>query len=241
MSEYFSKDKEYVYLDSDYMEFYIPLEFFDQSKRFAQDFSSYIETLGLFYVGIFEKGKLKTYRIMNQPYTITVYVYDSENTTVDLPTGSTPCKVLKYNKGAKLMNSRVIQDAQSSLQYLDMAMGGKVPGGIPYDKLAAIFQKNKAVNNVDFGVRPEVEELVVGLNYRNPKNLSQPFSLIYGGDLNVSPYDYITVGTRQICQYASTFASITFEDMDSMITTSINRARTKGHEQYSPIEQVIKM
>lgn len=241
MSEYFSKDKEFVYLSSDYMEFYIPLEFFDQSKRFAVDFSSYIETFGLFYVGIFEKGNLKNYRIMNQPYTITVYVYDSENRIVELPTGSTPCRVLKFNKGAKMMNSRIIQDAQSSLQYLDMAMGGKIPAGIPYDKLASIFQKNKAVNKVNFGVRPEVEELVVGLNYRNPTNLSEPFSKIYGGDLSVSPYDYTAVGTRQICQYASTFASITFEDMDSMITTSVNRARTKGQEQFSPIEEVIKM
>lgn len=241
MSKYFRKDNEFVYLDADYMEFYIPLDFFDPSKRYAVDFSSYIETLGLFYVGIFEKGKLLNYRVMKQPYQITVYVYDSETRLVDLPTGEVPCKVLKFNKNAKLMNSKIIQDAQSSLQYLDMLMGGKIPSSVPYDMAATLCQKNKDVNKVNFGVRPEVEEMVISLHYRNPKNLSEPFAIAYGSELSVSPYAYTMVGTRQICQYASTFSSLTFEDMDSMLTTSINRSRNKGKEQFSPIEEVIKM
>jgi len=241
MSKYFRKDDTYVYLDTDYMEFYIPMEFFDQTKRYAVDYSSYIESLGLFYVGIFEGGKFKNFRVMKQPYQITVYVYDSENRLVNLPTGDTPCKVLKYTKNAKLMNSKIIQDSQSSLQYLDMVMGGKVPSTVPYDMAVALIQKNKNVNKVNFGVRSEVEELVMALNYRNPKNLSEPFSKVYGSDLSISPYAYTTVGTRQICQYASTFSSLTFEDMDTMITTSINRSRTKGNEQFSPVEEIIKM
>ena len=241
MSALFHKDNNFIYLDADYMEFYIPLDFFDQSKRYAVDFSSYIETLGLFYVEVFENGKLKNYRVMKQPYQITVYVYDSENRMVSLPSGDTPCKVLKFNKNAKLMNSKIIQDAQSSLQYLDMVMGGKVPPSVPYDMAASLCQKNKMVNKVNFGVRPEVEEMVIALNYRNPSDLSEQFSKVYGSDLSVSPYAYTTVGTRQICQYASTFSSLTFEDMDAMITTSINRSRKKGKEQFSPIEEVIKM
>lgn len=241
MSTYFRKDSNFIYLDADYMEFYIPLDFFDQSKRYAVDYSSYIETLGLFHVGIFEGGKLKTYKVMKQPYQIVVYVYDSENKIVSLPTGDTACKVLKFNKNAKLMNSKIIQDAQSSLQYIDMLMGGKIPSSVPYDKTSILCNKNKKCNRVNFGVRPEVEEMVIALNYRNPKDLSEPFSKVYGSDTSVSPYEYTTIGSRQICQYASTFSSLTFEDMDSMLTTSINRSRKKGVEQFSPIEDVIKM
>lgn len=241
MSKFFRKDDSFVYLTADYMEFYIPIDFFDQTKKYAIDYSSYIETLGLFYVGIFENGKVKEYKVMKQPYQITLYVYDAENSMIALPSGETPCKVLKYHKGAKLMNSKIIQDAQSSLQYLDMVMAGKVPPSVPYDMVASLCQKNKLVNKVNFGVRPEVEEMVIALNYRNPNNLSEPFSKVYGSDLSISPYAYTTVGTRQICQYASTFSSLTFEDMDSMLTTSINRSRNKGTEQYSPIEEIIKM
>ena len=241
MASYFKKENGFIYSDVEYMEFYVPLEFFDQTKRYAVDFSSYIETLGLFYVGIFKGGQLQEYKVMKQPYQISVFVYDSEHKNVSLPSGETACKILKFNKGAKIMNAKIIQDAQTSLQYLDMVMGGKIPPSVPYDMAADVFQKNKMVNKVNFGVRPEVEEMVIALNYRNPNNLAEPFAKLYGSDLSVSPYAYKTVSTRQICQYASTFSSLTFEDMDSMITTSINRSRDKGVEQFSPVEEIIKM
>ena len=46
---------------------------------------------------------------------------------------------------------------------------------------------------------------------------------------------------RKICQYASTFSSITFEDIDSMITTSVNRAREKKPEADTPVEMLFKL
>ena len=46
---------------------------------------------------------------------------------------------------------------------------------------------------------------------------------------------------RQICQYTSTFTAVTFEDLDSMVTTSLNRERENIPETESPIEKIIKM
>ena len=46
---------------------------------------------------------------------------------------------------------------------------------------------------------------------------------------------------RSVCQYASTFSAITFEDMDSMITASVNRLRDKKEESESPVENLFKM
>lgn len=238
---YFKKDNSFIYLDAEYMEFYIPSMFFDETKRYAIDYYSYIETLGLFYIGVFEKGDFKEFRVMKQPYDITIYVYDSDTQIVELPNGPTLCKIVKYTKGTKVMNSKIIQDAQSSSQYLDMMMAGKIPSSIPYDVTAPLFQKNKMMNKVNFGVRPEVEEMVISLNYRNPNDLSEPFSVLYGSDLSVSPLNYELINSRQICQYASTFSSITFEDIDSMITTSVNRSREHKKDAYSPVEKIIKM
>jgi hypothetical protein len=224
------------------MEFYIPLAFFDEQKKYAVDYSSYIETLGLFYAGIFENGNFKKYEVTKHPYQIKMYVYNSSNEVKDFPQEKgVPCKVLRYHRGMKVMDAKVIQDSQNSLQYLDIVMDGKIPKSIPYDKTAELWTKNQRTNNVGFGVRSEVEEMVLSLNYRNPKDLSQTFASLYGSDLSISANDYETVGIRQICQYASTFSSITFEDMDTMITTSINRARKKGKETFSPVEETIKM
>jgi hypothetical protein len=46
---------------------------------------------------------------------------------------------------------------------------------------------------------------------------------------------------RQICQYASTFTALWFEDFDAMVTTSLNRTRENKPEANSPLEKIIKM
>lgn len=235
------KDDRYIYLDADYMEFYIPNEFFLETKKYAVDYSNYIDTFGIFHAGIFESGKLKEFKVLKQPYTIRVYVYDFENRVVELPSGPESCRVLKYTKGAKMVDSKIIQDSQNALDYFDMLTGGKLPVSVPYDAGIEIMQKMKSMNKVNFGVRSEVEETIIALHYRNPNNLSETFSKVYGADKAISPYDYATADTRSICQYASTFSSLTFEDIDTMLTASINRSRKGGKENYSPVEQIIKM
>jgi hypothetical protein len=74
---------------------------------------------------------------------------------------------------------------------------------------------------------------------RNPNDLSQKFSRIAGNE-GVSDYSYFPASVRQVCQYNSTFTAVTFEDIDSMITSSLNKAREKTPENTSPVEQVIK-
>lgn len=239
---HFHADAQHIFVDDEYMELYIPLYFFDQNRRYAVDFSTTIETLGLISCGLFKKGELTSIELFKHPYNITLYVYDSELRTVNIPgNGDTPCKVLKYTKGAIMMDAVIIQDAQSSLSYLFCQTEAMIPKSVPYDKLAKSWQRNKAINKVSFGVRNEVEEMVIAAECKLEGNMNKRFAEVYGSDLSVSPYAYKPVTSRQVCQYSSTFAGITFEDMDSMITTSINRAREKRPEEYTPIEAVIKM
>ena len=65
--------------------------------------------------------------------------------------------------------------------------------------------------------------------------------MVAGKDDNVSDYDYKMASIRQICQYSSTFTALTFEDFDSMVTTSLNRTAEHKSEQESPLEKIIKM
>lgn len=240
--KHFHADSQHIYVDDDYMELYIPAYFFDQNRRYAVDFSTTIETLGLIHCGLFNKGQLESIQLFKHPYTIVVYVYDSERRVINIPgQGNTPCKVLKYTKGAMMMDSVIIQDAQSSLSYLNCQTEAMIPKSVPYDKLATAWQRNKSINSVSFGVRNEVEEMVIAAESKLDGDMNKKFAQVYGSDLRVSPYAYKPVTSRQVCQYSSTFAGITFEDIDSMITTSINRTREKRPEEYTPIEAVIKM
>lgn len=238
----FRTDDQFIYLNDPYMEFYIPLDYFDETKKFAEDFSDYVNVLGIFTVGIFKDGKISEYKTMKHPYMIKVYVYESETRTVSIPhVGDVRCKVICFNKDQKVMDAQLIRDAINALTYLNLITNGKVPHSVPYDKAAVLWQKNQEMNDVNFGVRPEVEETVLSLVYRKKGVLSEKFAKTFGSEQHTDPFNYDTADLRKVCQYASTFSSVTFEDIDTMITTSINRARNKIPEMYTPVEQTIKM
>lgn len=236
----FRSDGENIYIDIPYCEFYIPMYYFDTTAGFAEDLNETINVLGLFNVGIFENGKLKELKTLNLPTMISIHVYDSELREVEMSNHEiTQCKVIKYLKGAKVMQSVLFEDDTNSKNYLKAITSGKLPSIIPYSKALEIWKKNQIVNGVNFGMSSLYLELILSVMYRNPNDLSQKFSKI-ASNPNIGDYDYSTASIRQICQYNSTFTALTFEDIDSMITTSLNKSREKVKETESPVEQIIK-
>lgn len=236
----FRSDGNYIYLDAPYCEFYIPMYYFDTTRRFAKDLSDKIQVLGFFNVGIFENGKLKDMKTLNLPTMIDINVYDSEIREVELSSKQImQCKVVKYLKDAKIMQSMIFEDDTYSKDYLKFITSGNLPGIIPYSKALEVWRKNQELNNVHFGVSSLYLEEILSVMYRNPKDMSQKFSKIASNE-GVSDYDYTTASIRQICQYNSTFTALTYEDIDSMITTSLNKSREKVKERESPVEQIIK-
>lgn len=238
----FRSDDDFIYLNVPYCEFYIPMYYFDSaaSSRFAEDFNDKIDVLGIFNVGIFENGKFKEMKTMNLPTMISIFVYDSEIRDVVMTNGvSTKCKVVKYLKNAKIMQSMIFEDDTYAKKFINYIMSGKLPSILPYSKMLDIWRMNQEVNGVHFGMSSLYLEMILAVAFRNPKNLSQKFAKI-AGEPGVSDYDYSTASIRQICQYNSTFTALTFEDIDSMITSSLNKTRTHAKEADSPVEQVIK-
>ena len=96
------------------------------------------------------------------------------------------------------------------------------------------------MNNVNLGVPNYVLEMIISVMYRDKNDPTQKFASVFGKDPNVSEYDYQTCNIRRACQYASTFSAITFEDVDTMITASLNRSAQNKEEAYTPIEEIIK-
>ena len=244
MSSYFRSDQKFIYLERPYCEFYIPMDYFDTSGKFAEDAGQVIKVLGIFNIGFYENGQLEEMKILNLPSWINVYVYDYEIRRVELPGEPVPvsCKVLKFFHGNKVMESSVIEDSTNTETYLDFILKGKIPASVPYDKSITLWRKNQQMNGVNLGVPSVIEELILSASYRDKNNPSSKFAHVIGKDpKGVSLYDYKMASVRQICQYTSTFTAVTFEDIDSMITSSLNRSRDKIPEAQSPIEQIIKM
>lgn len=243
MSNYFKKDNQYIYLTKPYAEFYIPEYYFDGEGGFATDMGTSIRTLGIFNIGFFENGNLKEWKVMNIPTWVDLYIYDVESRSVLFPraTEKVSCRVLQYMQGVKIMPSSTIEDSTNAETYLQFVLSGKIPNSVPYDKSLELWQKNQEMNGSDLKVPSVIEELILSVSYRDKHNMGQKFAYVIGKDPKTSPYDYEMASIRQICQYASTFTALTFEDIDAMITTSLNRTRQKRPEASSPIEKIIKM
>ena len=97
------------------------------------------------------------------------------------------------------------------------------------------------MNSVNLGVPSVIFELILSAAYRYKKDPTQKFGLAAANDKNINNFDYVMNNIREICQYTSTFTAMTFEDIDAMITTSLNRTKTHSNETFTPIENLIKL
>ena len=230
-------------MNDKYLELYIPEFYFEKAYHFGEDLGDIYNVFGVFNVGIFTNGKLSYIDTMNCPGNILINVYEMEYRTVDLPgSGSTPCRVIKYYEKNTLFKNFMVKDSLNAQVFLRSITYGKLPANIPYSKSIQIWQKNQSMNDVNFGVPSIIQEVVLRVMYRDKNNIANPFSVVIGRpDSKASDYDYEMVSVRQVCQYASTFSAITFEDFDAMVTTSLNRKRDHRQEIDSPVEDLFKM
>jgi len=226
----------------DYLEFYIPAFYFE--SKFAENYGSAINVFGIFNARVFSnKGAPMKLETFNIPSMIYIYPTESEKKDIQLVDDGEveSYYVAKFYKGNKIMASNIAQDATNVELFIDFLFRGKIPKTIPYGSILSIWQKNLSLNGVKIEVTSTVLELIIAEIYRDKKKPEQTFAKVIGKDPAVSPYGYRTANIREICARNSTFAALTFEDLDSMITTSLNIKNYNKQETESPIEKIIKM
>lgn len=242
VSNIFRADEEYIYLNVPYCEFYIPTEYFAMGKKFAEDFTDKINVIGLFNIGLFENDKLVDVKVFNVPVYLDINVYDFDVRMIDVGSGNTvECRVYKYYKDAIICRSFIPENSSVAQTFLQLIISGSMPGTIPYSQCLSVWRKNLELSGVSLGVSSAVMEMILAVMYRDAKDPSKKYCIRYGSSADSSEYDYMSASIRQICQYNSTFTGIIYEDIDSMITSAINRNRNGKEEGETPMEKIIKM
>lgn len=230
-----------IIFDGHYLECYIPEYYMD--GKYAEQIGNTLKVFGLFSIRTFDgkgkPGKLETFAL---PLFVSLFASDVEKQQIALLPDREPevYYVAKFYKGNKIMSKFVMPDSTNVEIFLNMMLRGKVPNTIPYDKIIDIWHSNLKLNNVHIGTTSCILEIVVSEIYRDRNNPDNKFATIIGKDPKVSQYAYKTANIREICARKSTFTAISFEDMDSMITTSLNMG-DKKEQTISPIEKIIKM
>ena len=180
---------------------------------------------------------------LNIPSWHNYYVYTADTETIDLPgEGPTKCKIFHYEKDHDICADMVVEDASNAQLFLKQIIYGKIPGTVPYNKALALWERNQVMNSVNFGVASIIQEVVLSASYRYKKDPTKKFGMVYAKNPDkVSLYEYEMASFRRICQLSSTFAGITFECFDDMITSGINKSHTNADETYSPLEELLKL
>ena len=241
--EYFKDDGSDIILEAEYCEIYIPMDYLD-NNRFAEDLGTIIRTFGVFELRFFDaNGNPSEMKVLNIPTSIDLNVYDSDYINMETSNNddSYKVKVLKYHKGEKVMRNNVIENSDNCFKFITLLIAGKLPNIIPYNKVLEVWYKNMNINSASLGVPSVVLEILLAAIYRKKGDLSTRFAEVVGKNLDVSLNDYQTASIRKICQYTSTFTGLTFEDIDVMVTTSLNRSRTGQAERESPMEMLLKL
>lgn len=244
IKQFLTDDGENIVFNGNYMEAYIP-EFYFESKM-AENYGSSLRVFGLFNVRAYnEKGAPYELETFNQPTLIYIFPSEIEKKDLQLIPGEDgeveTYYVAKFYKGNKLMKNSIPQDASNVELFLNLICRGKIPKTIPYNQILEIWQKNLSINGVKLGVTATVLEVIISEIYRNKKKPEETFAKLIGKEPKTSQYAYKTANIREICARNSTFAALTFEDLDQMITSSLNINKYNKTETESPIEKIIKM
>ena len=236
------KKDGFIILNCPYAEFYVPKQYFE--KELAMDCGEAFQAFGIMYLRTFSAiNKPNELEILKLPNMLSFYPNEKENRKMTIG-GNTEEEyvVLKFFKGDKLFPSAVRCDNAAPENFLNMVLGGQIPKNIPYDKTIEIFLKVFEQNKIGLPAPAIMLEMILSEVYRYAGDNSLKYGqfLAKNFDPKKKQLDYSLANVRTICKNNSSFAGISFENMDEMITSAINNKKYNRTETKTPLEDVIK-
>lgn len=231
----------YIVLNCPYAEFYVPKYFLQDGL--AEDAGEYFKSFGLFYIRAFSSlDKPDEFEILNLPSTINFFPTDKENRKMTIEGHEDDFIVLKFFKGDNITQSAITCSNGAPEDFLNTILRGRIPKNVPYKYVLEAFIKVFDMNKVSIPVPIFTLEMLISEVYRYKNNPSLKYGQVLSKEFN--PKDkqisYRTANIRDICKANSSFAGISFENIDEMITSAINNNREKRIETKTPFEDVIK-
>jgi hypothetical protein len=231
-----------IVLNCPYAEFYVPKQYIE--KELAVDCGESFQAFGLMYLRTFSAlDKPNELEILKIPNILNFFPSEKENRKMTIGGDyEDDYIVLKFYKGNNIFPSAVRCDNASPENFLNMLLGGQIPKNIPYDKMLEIFLKVFEQNKIGLPAPAIMLEMIISEVYRYAGDNSLKYGqfLAKKFDPNKKQLEYSLANVRTICKNNSSFAGISFENMDEMITSAINNKMYNRTETKTPLEYVIK-
>lgn len=235
-----------VYYDGDYMEVYIPKNYFD--LKIAENNGDKISTMGIFnfidYIGDKALAKSGTIHTLKLPMMI-MFEYESSfeiKKKLKPELDEEEYIVFCLHNGNMFIDSLSKEiSAETSKRFIYLIHSGKLPNIIPYEDILKMYLESITLNKVSLGNPSVIFELIISELCRSRKDVNIPFRKEISKDNSkVDQYDYRNINLTRLPSINSTFTSITFEDMNQSLISSIKKNRNNEKEIDSPIEKTIK-
>ena len=243
----FTEKENILWLKQGRLEIYTPQNYLDKINHI---YGESMQILGLapykWYKNKDDKKPTKV-GVCNTPTIITVYPTDIEQDVeddiwhgvYDISNLNMYTK-LTFDEGSRVMNKYLVESLDSVTNFTSLIIDASLDNNIPYPYLGRAWIKNQLLNGKDLHVPATTLNAVFYELCRWQKNKDVRFGSVLGKDPKHSPVDYKFIGIRQACASNSVFAALAFEDMNSMLDSSLNMTAKEKEQNISPLEQIIK-
>lgn len=242
---YLKKVDSSIVFEGEYMEIYLPKTSFEKKISYLK--GENIETLGIFNFLVYKDGnrdpKKAEKRSLTLPFKIQFQFNSFYDTKISLIPGREPedYRVFTLEKGNLFcVQTDFAKSSANTKELIFMIHGGNLPSSVPYDKVLDCYVGTALLNGVDLKIPMLIYELILAELCRYKEDINTPFRKAINENNKLSHNDYKTISIKKLPSLNSTFASITFEDINNAVITSINKTKNNEDEKPSPIEKVLK-
>jgi len=222
---------------NDYMEIYIPMEYFNSG--IAVNRGASIEALGIVYTRAFPNGQEGELKLFNVPVITNFIVYESKVENIKVHGKIISVMTLQYMKDSYIIHQTLPKGREVAGAFLDSMLSGKLPRTLNYSQVIHIWFRNLEIFGVSYKVPSKIFEMIIASIYRNPNNMKERYGQYYARQSKPNGYDYQTGNVRSVVKDLSTFSGMVFEDIGTMISNGINNSAENIEEPVSPLEKII--
>lgn len=242
---YLKKVDKSVIFEGEYMEIYIPKTNFDQNISYLK--GENIETLGIFNFLVYSGGnrdpKKAELRSLTLPFKIQFQFRKFYDTKIKLSSEieEDNYRVFVLEKGDLFcIKTEHAKNSANSKDLIFMIHGGHLPSSVKYDKVLNCYLGTTLLNGVDLKIPLLIYELILAELCRYKEDINIPFRIAINENNKLTQYDYTSISIKKLPSLNSTFAALTFEDINNAVITSIKKTKNGEEEKDSPVEKILK-
>ena len=234
MASPFHQEKEKILVDAYAVEVYIPAEYVGSEYRGTPYYAIIGNQVKYFAMGNFKV--FQTQKELEDPLKVKTYVLGIPMVVLCKPTEIDTkevrftrngpirrCVVMTFYKNDEFIsNTATIASSANVMMMMGRISSGKLTY-IPPTIVASIVPDGEKMNGVNLRIPPEELEMYISERYRDPKHPTQKLRFATG----VDPYSdqLLSYRMREEAMQTTTYQSITHEDPNNAVITSVNQRR----------------